>query len=56
MQVRLVSHGAGQHRGARNPVQLPALEQKTGRFTRLAPKNKPIPSALCPIAVHHRAG
>ena len=53
VQMRLVNHVAGQHRCARNPVHLHLFEQETERFTQLAPKNQPVPSASRPIAVHH---
>jgi len=51
--MRLVDHEPGQHRGARNPLHLHPLEQETERFAQLAAKNQPVPSAPCPVAVHH---
>ena len=39
VQLRLVDHADGQHRGARDPVHLHPFEQETGRFAQVAADN-----------------
>ena len=51
-QVRLIGHLAGQHRHARKPLQAHAVEQESERIAQLPAKDKPVPAALRPVAVH----
>ena len=51
-QVRLIGHPAGQHRHARKPLQPHAFKQESERIAQLPAKDKPVPAALRPVAVH----
>ena len=51
VQVRLIDHAAGQHRGARDPVHLHSLRQETKRFAQFAAEDQPVRSASCSVAV-----
>ena len=51
-QVHLIGHLAGQHRHARKPLQLHAVKQESERIAQLPAKDKPVPAALRPVAVH----
>ena len=51
-QVRLIGHLAGQHRHARNPLQPHAGKQESERIAQLPAKDKPVPAAVHPVAVH----
>jgi hypothetical protein len=39
VQVGLVDHAAGQHRGARDPIHLHPFEQEARRFAQVAAEN-----------------
>ena len=54
-QVRLIGHPAGQHRHARKPLQAHAFKQESERIAQLPAKDKPVPAALHPVAVHFHA-
>src|SRR5271165_5803402 len=53
VQVRLVDHGAGQHRVTCNQVHRHPLEQEAELPAQLSAKNQPVPSASSPVAIHH---